>query len=404
MRILYVISGLGPGGAEKQLIELARELGRRGHHIAIYVLTRDVSRAVDLAGSGVMLVVDAKRAKLDWGVVARLRRTLDRWRPDVVHGFLFDGNFYSRIAAVGTGIPVLNSERSNGYALSATQRLAHRLTRACASGVVANTYCGARFAQSLFGLPDERIHVVWNGIRIEELERQRSTGVDYRLEFFHERNVRMACLVGSIRPIKDYLLALETAARLIERDPAWRVLLIGDSLAPGAAYAEGAPASSNGYKAEVLSRYRQIGLEDTIRFCGLRGDVPAILHQCDALFVTSVNEGFPNAVLEAMALGVPVVSTDYSDIRRILPLEEQVVPTRDADEIARAIIWAHSQRDLLAARQRDWVYTHATMERAARALEEVYSTYAGLRGARAQHEADGAPRAYARAVQAERER
>src|SRR3569623_1154097 len=101
MRILYVISGLGFGGAERQTILAARELVRRGHAVLIYALTEEVPRADELAGSAVELVVDAMRSRLDWAVVRRLRNTVRRWQPDVLQGMLYDGNVYSRLAAAG---------------------------------------------------------------------------------------------------------------------------------------------------------------------------------------------------------------------------------------------------------------------------------------------------------------
>ncbi|MNC85150.1 hypothetical protein D3C83_07340 [compost metagenome] len=75
-----------------------------------------------------------------------------------------------------------------------------------------------------------------------------------------------------------------------------------------------------------------------------------------------------------MALGVPVISTEYSDIRRILPFSGQVVQPRPED-IARAVMWAHSERDGIAARQRQWVQACATIEKAAKELECVYRKY-----------------------------
>ena len=101
----------------------------------------------------------------------------------------------------------------------------------------------------------------------------------------------------------------------------------------------------------------------------------AILAQSDVQLMTSCREGFPNVVLEAMVLGVPVVSTDYSDIRRILPRREQIVASRRADDLARAILAAHAEREAIAGEQRRWVLAHATIERAARELERVYAGY-----------------------------
>lgn len=376
MRILYVISGLTFGGAEKQLVEVAKQLVRRGHEIAIYTLNSNVPRKGELSGSGVRLIIDQKQSKLDAAVVLRIRRTIRSWQPDVVHGFLFDGDFYSRLAAAGTGVPVLNSERNDSYRLSWHQRLAHWLTRRLAHGVVANTFAGGQFAQRRFGFPHSRVHVVWNGVRVEELERQaNAASMDLRRDFFSSPQTRIACLVGAIKPQKNYHLALDTAARLIALDPEWRVLFVGDQLAHAGPYRPGTTSDTARYKEDVLKHYEKLGMSDKIRFCGQRSDVPAILRQCDVLFVTSLHEGFPNAVLEAMGLGVPVVSTEYSDIRRILPFSKQVMTRHSAEEMARAVLWAHGERAAIASAQKAWVQSHATIETSATAMEAVYRCY-----------------------------
>jgi glycosyltransferase involved in cell wall biosynthesis len=112
-----------------------------------------------------------------------------------------------------------------------------------------------------------------------------------------------------------------------------------------------------------------------VKFTGARADAPAIVAQSDVLFMTSCREGFPNVVLEAMVLGVPVVSTDYSDIRRILPRPSQVVASRAPDDIAWAILDAYGERDALAREQRSWARSHASIEKAALELERVYQRY-----------------------------
>lgn len=365
MRIVIVTSSLIYGGAETQIITLSRELMRRGNAVAIYTLNRHNPRATELDRSGVEIVADQKRRPFDPGVLWRLRRFLRKFRTDVVHGFLFDGDFYSRLAAVGTGIPALNSERSDNYKLNVNQRLGHVLTRHLASGVVANSHSGARFAQTLFGLPASRVHVAWNGIDLRAIDaRVGCVRDDIKQTFFGRPDVRLACLVGSIKPAKDYSLALRTADMITRAHPQWRVLFVGEQLNGG-----------EGYKAEIMREWDRLKLQGRGAFSGLRHDAIEIVSQCDVLFSTSVNEGFPNVVLEAMAAQTPVVSTEYSDIRRILPYSWQVIGNRQPESVTEAILRASAEAADVRFAQRQWVEQNATIEISARRMEAIYRDY-----------------------------
>ena len=375
MRVLFIISDLDLGGAQKQVVEISRQLVRHGHDAAIFTLNNVVPRARDLEGSGVELVVEQKQSKLDRRVLAKLRRYIKDWKPDIIHGFLFDGDVYGRIAAIGTGVPVLNSERSSNYTISKTQRIAHLATKPFVHGVVANSHEGSAFAQKLYGYDPKHMHVVWNGMRVEDFERQAETDRDYKQEFFGTRDCKVACFIGAIKPAKDYHLAVDVAENLVKRSPDWRVLFLGDSLAaPVAGYKAGMHSDTSAYKDEVMSHYKRLGISEQAIFAGARKDLPAIVKQCDVLYVTSAWEGFPNSVLEAMVLGVPVVSTDYSDIKRILP-ERQVITKRNPAQIADAIVNAELDHAEIATQQKRWVHAHASIEKATQNLERVYERY-----------------------------
>lgn len=361
MRIVFVISALGFGGAERQVVLLSRELVRRGHAVLVYTLNDQVPRRDELTGTGVELVVDQKRWRLDPALLRRLRGTLRRWRADLVHGFLYDGNLYARLAAAGLGLLVLDSERNDAYRLSALQRCGCRLTARLSDGVVANSHAGAAFARRLHRMAEGRVHVVWNGIDLSEVDARLacSTRPARRL---HLRGTKIACVVGAIKPQKDHLLALEVCQELRERDAAWRFLLVGDALGTGDAW-----------KRRVLERRRALGLDEVVTLTGARLDVPELVASCDVLLVTSHHEGFPNVVLEAMACGTPVATTDYSDVRMILPFAWQVAAQRSPAALADIVERCCRERKAVAAAQRRWVERHAEVSRAADALLAVYA-------------------------------
>jgi glycosyltransferase involved in cell wall biosynthesis len=367
MRVLFVISGLAFGGAERQVILLARELARLGHAVSIYTLTADTRRADELAGANVELVVDQKRRKLDLGVAARLRRHIRAWRPDVIHGFLFDGNLYSRLAAWGSRAPVINSERNDNYAVPLLQRLGYRLTAMLCDGIIANSHAGAEFARRLHRAAAHKVDVVWNGIDVHEVDARLAGGAPAAREIFPGEGLKRLCMVASIKPQKDHRLALRTLRHLVDLDPGWRLICVGDELTQGV----------RGYKGLVMAECERLRLEPFVRFVGYRRDVHEIVASSELLLVSSLHEGFPNAVLEAMACGTAVVSTDYSDVRRILPLAEAIVASRSEADIAATVLRCYERRFEIAAAQRRWVEQHASASASAAALLRVYAKYLG---------------------------
>jgi glycosyltransferase involved in cell wall biosynthesis len=364
MRILFVISSLTLGGAERQVVVLSKELVRLGHKVSIYTLTREIPRIDELAGSGVEVVVDQKRQRLDFGVLRRLRRHIRSWRPDIVHGFLYDGDFYSRVAGWGAGVAVLNSERSHNYELSLLQRIGYRVTAMLCDGIVANSHAGAEFARRLHRLPSDHVFVVWNGIDLDEVDARLARSSQPARLIFPGSDLKRLCLVGSIQPGKDHRLALRVLRRLLDEDCSWRLICVGDEL-----------PEFRGCKVQVFAERDRLDLRPFVQFVGHRRDVPEIVASSDMLLMTSINEGFPNAVLEAMACGTAVVSTDYSDVRRILPFAEQVVGSRTAAEIAEAIRRCYARRAEVAKAQRLWVEQHATASASAASLLAVYGRY-----------------------------
>jgi glycosyltransferase involved in cell wall biosynthesis len=361
MRILIVISGLGFGGAERQVVLIARALAQRGHAVLIYTLNDHVPRREELAGAAVELVVDQKRWRLDPLLLRRLRHTIVDWRADIVHGFLFDGDLYVRLAAWGLDVAVLNSERSDSYTPNRLQRWGYRLTEGMCDAVVANSHAGAAFARRLHRLDDARVHVAWNGIDLAEVDARLARSARPARLIWPQPGVRLVCVVGAVKPAKDHRLALQVCAELAARDAAWRFVFVGDSLDEGQAY-----------KREVLAERERLRLSPVSVFTGVRADALELMASCDVLLMTSRYEGFPNVVLEAMACGTPVASTAYSDVALILPFAWQVAEARDPGLLADIVERCHASRDRLRELQRLWVETHASIAHATDAMLRAY--------------------------------
>ncbi len=129
------------------------------------------------------------------------------------------------------------------------------------------------------------------------------------------------------------------------------------------------------YKDQIVRMRRELGLEKVVVFAGLRRDVLDIAGASNVLFSTSLHEGFPNVVIEAMAVRTPVVSTDYSDIRLILPNDWQIVKARSEAELADAIVRANVERARVSRQQSEWLRTNATLASQVDRLEAVYRKY-----------------------------
>ena len=371
MKVLFVVSGLGGHGAEDQVILLSKELARLGHPAAIYCLSRRTARLHELDGSGVEVLVDDKRGPLDPAVLWRLRRHVRRWRPDLVHAFGFDADVYSRIACLGAGMAVLNSERTDDQRVSRVQRLGYRLTSFFCDGVVANTRAGAEFARRLHRLSEERVDVLWNIVDLQAIDARIARSPRPAHEIFPGPGLKRLCMVVSIRPVNDHPLALRTLKRLVEQDPSWRLICVGEE-----------PDDARGYRAQVLAERDRLGLEPFVQFVGHRSDVVELIASSDVLLATSRHGGFPLVALEAMASNTPVVSTEWGEVRRLLPLAEQVPASRDEAQIAAAVLHCHARREEIKAAQRRWAEQHGTASAGAANLLAVYTKYLPAAGIR----------------------
>jgi len=289
-RILYIITELDVGGAEKALYELATRLDRRRFEPVVACLTGRGAIAEWLEREGVQVRYVDMRGWWDIPAWVRLRRTLKEERPGVVHAFLFHANVAGKLAAMGLGIkPVICSVRVEEPRWR--HLWAERLTRGLADIVTCVSESARRHTHERMKVPLAQLVAVPNGIDPEQCDVSVLAAPE---EWALPDGAPVVAVIGRLDEQKDPLLMLRAAARVARDVPDAVFAFAGDGPLRGRCEEEG----------------RRLGVDRNVRWLGWIEDTKPLLARMDLLAVSSKWEGMPNVVLEAMACRKPVVATE----------------------------------------------------------------------------------------------
>lgn len=372
--VLQLVGSFAQGGSERQAIRLARSLHESG---------RFRVRVAALEGSGV-LRAEVERMNLggdipefpltsfyDWQMARQLFRFagfLRRERVQIVHTHDFYTNIFGITGARLAGVPVrIASRRETVGVRTARQRQIENFIFRFASGIVANAEAVRREVIAE-GAPARKVVTVYNGLDFARLEAQQQNRREAKLaqleewkkggvfgggaEFVDEPVVT---IVANMRlRVKDHPMFLRMARRVHERQPRALFVLAGEGE----------------LLAELRSLAAEYGLQDRAIFTGRCTNVGALLRASDVCVLSSIGEGFSNAILEYMAASRPVVATDVGGVREAIIDGETgyIVPSGNDEAMAERIV------ELLVRPERGIEMG----ERGRRIVEEKFSVEAQL--------------------------
>lgn len=360
------------GGIERLLCwSAALRDDRRFEVEAAYVLARAATLRDDLAATGVPVHCLGAAGDLDGRWVARLRRLLSVGRFDVVH-------FHSPYVAGFGRFAVLSVPRRLRPRMVSTEHnvwrdypLSTRLLNAATTVLDdAHVAVSETVRQSMMRPVRSRVEVLLHGVRVDCLRALAATRAQVRAELGLADGDVVIATVANLRAQKGYPELLEAARRLLDRGLPVRFVAVGQG--PMAA--------------DLARRHASLGLGDRFRFLGYRDDAVHVLAGCDVFALASRHEGGPLAVIEALAMGLPVVATAVGVVPDVVTdgVEGLLVPPRRADLLADALgrlVVDPARRSSMAAaalRRAD----DLDVERTVRRLEELYRDLAASRGVR----------------------
>ncbi|WP_447987242.1 glycosyltransferase family 4 protein [Nitrospira sp. Nam74] len=322
MRIMLMISSLRAGGAERVMSLMANYWVAQGHSVTLLTLdgTHDDWYPLDVRVQRVgldLLMPSAHVRAAIWNNITRFRRLrheVCRCRPDMVVSFVDRMNTLT-LLAVGTLVPVIVSERTDPrkYAMGRMWNVLRTMVYRRAAAVVVQTNAVRPWAARL--IAERRVQVIPNPIdpRLDE------TTV---LPTFQKTNARIVA-VGRLVQEKGFDVLIRAFHRCSRRHPDWSLTIIGEG-------------EERGTLEALVS---QLSLKDRVMLPGLARQPDVILRGADIFVQSSRFEGFPNALLEAMACGVAVISTACAGPSEIIRngIDGLLVPPDDVEALTSAI-------------------------------------------------------------------
>jgi len=376
MKILLFTTLMEAGGAQKALMQLARGLQRRGHDVTLVTMYDKIGIIPHFERQFGLRILSLRMKRVSGGRSSATIRTVATglWRMyrimrqggfDVLQTFCHFSNIIAQPVGALAGIRIrVASQRNRLDAVAPIVRLADRLiaNSPIPHRMVAVSQSNLRYCIEMQRIRPNKLLVIENGIDLGDMPPPAPAVIELlRGELGLAADDLVVTMVARLHPQKDHESLLRAIAAVAVDLPVMRVLLVG----------------AGPLQAELTERIAALGLGAQVRLLGERRDVSQILALSDIFVLTSRWEGMPNAVLEAMAAGLPVLATRVDGIVDLVRDGETgiLVPPGDDRALATALLALGNdpaRRQVLGVAGRRRVESTYTIERFVDGFEKLY--------------------------------
>jgi glycosyltransferase involved in cell wall biosynthesis len=362
LRVAFVITSTGVGGAERQVYDLASTFRSRGWGVGVISMLPMDQQFLPLLDVGVRLAsLDMTQGIADPRALVRLARLLSAWRPDVVHGHMVHANLLTRLARLIAPGPRVISTMHNQDEGHQWRYYAYRLTDPLAHITTTVSRVAVEEAVRRHAVRRTNLLLVPNGVRTEGYERDAELRASTRGSLGLDDHFTWLT-VGRLVEAKRHTDLIAAMGRVKQMAPDVRLLIAGTG-----------PLHSS-----LTDEMEKAALGPNIALLGLRRDVPALMQAADGFVMSSAWEGLPMVLLEASASSLPIVTTDVGGSRDVVKDNETgfLAPDRQPDRLAKAMLRVMSlgqeERRSMGDEARRHVVSSFGLERIADRWEELY--------------------------------
>jgi len=321
VRILYLLTSLGIGGAEKQVILLAERMASKGHFVTLIVL-----KHTDEEWPTKLPVLRLNIQKSPLGILRGLRfakNFLTLFRPDILHSHTFPANVFTRllraVLSVKGATPRVINTIHNVHEGGWHRMLIYRFTDMWSDQASAVSKAAADRFVHLHAVPARKMRVLTNGIDAEFFTSDRGRRRRMRAEM--QAGADFVWLaVGRLAPAKDYPNLFRAFADVRLANSKTQLWIAGE-----------------GEISSLKSDFAETKENPWVRFLGLRRDIVDLLDAADGFVLSSEWEGMPLALAEAMSMEKVVVATDVGGVRELVADAGFIVPVKDRSALSAAM-------------------------------------------------------------------
>ena len=328
MKVLFVITGLGGGGAEKVVCSLADKMYEKGHQVIIAYLTREVVDVVVKPKHSEINLICLDLNSLFDGIKSfrKYKKIIQEFSPDVVHAHMAHANIFTRLCRLFIKVPRLICTAHSSNEGGKIRMLAYRLTHKLSDVTTSVSHAASINLIKNKAVPTNDILTIYNGINLKKFSVHNIGLISLKQELNINLDGKLFIAVGRFHEAKDYpnlINAFSLYLKKAEKKFLYHLLIVGD----------GDPLVINEVK-DLITKY---GLHQNIHLLGRRDDIVELLSGADLFVLSSKYEGLPTVVIEAMACETFVIATDCGGSSEIMGDTGILVSPQNSRALAQAL-------------------------------------------------------------------
>jgi len=353
IKVIHVIPTLGFGGAERLVLDLIKRFNKEKYDLRVVAMVRGGGLEKAFRDIGVDLEIFYKKNKLGLGVFFKLLKYFKAEKPKIVHTHLFGADVWAGLAAYFSGVPhIIKTEHNLNITEGAFKKFLKKISAFVFEKMVAVSPAVVEYMIDVEKMPKDKIKIIYNGIDIDRFKPKKSAGFSSPIVLVN---------VSRFEEQKGHKYLIEALQMLKSTD--WQLWLIGDG----------------SLRKKIEQQVEEAGLSDRVKFYGNREDVPNLLAKADVFVFSSLWEGLGLAVLEAGAVGLPVVATKVGGVKDVFKDNEtaQLVEVKDSIALGKAISWVLEHPDkasFMGQKAREMVQEKYSLERMTQEYEHLYDS------------------------------